>query len=77
MFSIAALNIAAFAFFFINIRRICKKICGFFAEIILSRIIRNTLDKFKKIELYCRFLGSMLFSQGPIIQILTKILQII
>lgn len=66
---IIAFNIVALVLPFINIRRIGKKIRSLFVGIISFRVVGDTLDKVKRVELYYHFLSSILFSQGPAIYI--------
>lgn len=62
-----AFDIATSALPFIGVRKVDKDICNFFIEVISSRVVTDTPDELKEIELRCRFLGGILFSQGPAI----------
>lgn len=56
-----ALNIAACAMPFIGVGEVGKKIYNLFIEVTTFAVVRNTLDKVKRVELYCRFLGGIFF----------------
>lgn len=64
---IMALDIAILALPFIGVRGTGKKIYSLFVGVSSSTVVRDTPDKIKGIELCYRFLGGMLFSQGPAI----------
>lgn len=59
-----ALDTAAPTLPFIGVGGADKEIRSLFVEVISSGVVTDTPDEIKGVELRCRFLGGMLFSQG-------------